>query len=29
LVKDLKTGKETNKVDEVLDGKLELIRDII
>jgi len=29
LVKDLKTGKETEKVDEVLDGKLELIRDII
>jgi len=29
LVKDLKTGKETNKVEEVLDGKLELIRDII
>jgi len=29
LVKDLKTGKETNKIDEVLDGKLELIRDII
>jgi len=25
LVKDLRTGKETNKVDEVLDGKLELI----
>ena len=28
LVKDLRTGKETSKVDEVLDGKLELIRDI-
>ncbi|GIW67563.1 MAG: hypothetical protein KatS3mg096_431 [Candidatus Parcubacteria bacterium] len=25
LVKDLKTGKETNKIEEVLDGKLELI----
>jgi peptide chain release factor 2 len=28
LVKDLKTGKETNKIEEVLDGKLELIRNL-
>jgi len=28
LVKDLKTGKETNKVEEVLNGELELIRPI-